>query len=301
MTASTRFNFCIIAPMNVAIYGSCVSRDVLRVHPVAPVAAYAARSSWVSALTPPVAEPDADIGLASDFQARMVRDDFASTAPAALDAGDALLLDLTDERFGVIEYGGGFITPSNEFRRSAWNDVVVGRRIPFASDEHVALFRELAPRMKERLRGRRAWVLRARRTQARRPRSLSFMRGASSRNRATCSSEAKGIRRPTTTSFHAERRNSLDGVMKPPPYSITPKRSSVRSSNRASPASSAAGAVDAKSSRTMRAWKSEASPMSASGSATGGVRAETQDDLAAYAATGATGWTRRTSRETHDP
>lgn len=92
--------------MNVAIYGSCVSRDVLRVHPVAPVAAYAARSSWVSALTPPVAEPDADIGLASDFQARMVRDDFASTAPAALDAGDALLLDLTDERFGVIEYGG---------------------------------------------------------------------------------------------------------------------------------------------------------------------------------------------------
>ncbi len=148
--------------MNVAIYGSCVSRDVLRVHPVAPVAAYAARSSWVSALTPPVAEPDADIGLASDFQARMVRDDFASTAPAALDAGDALLLDLTDERFGVIEYGGGFITPSNEFRRSAWNDVVVGRRIPFASDEHVALFRELAPRMKERLRGRRAWVLRAR-------------------------------------------------------------------------------------------------------------------------------------------
>ncbi|QAY63615.1 hypothetical protein ET495_10540 [Xylanimonas allomyrinae] len=106
--------------IGVFIWGSCVSRDTYsRMTPgTYRLLAYVARQSAISAATPPVtgvAPPRLD----SAFQERMVRGDFESNLlpmiKAAATSIDVLLVDLTDERLGVLTVPDGTaITRSNE-------------------------------------------------------------------------------------------------------------------------------------------------------------------------------------------
>lgn len=136
-----------MARWTVAVYGSCVSRDLvpyLSDHPV--VMGYVARQSLISAMTAPVeGAPLPD--LASSFQRRMVTGDLTSDATRQLRAclrARFLLLDITDERFGVLDLGDNrYITPSHEFRNAGQefaDHFAHGRAIPFGSDEHFELW-----------------------------------------------------------------------------------------------------------------------------------------------------------------
>lgn len=142
------------------IHGSCVSRDTVPfLGPGFQLVKYTARQSIISAMSPPVALP-AEPSLSSPFQARLVRDDFTSSVPATLrarpDEVDLLLVDLVDERLGVVGLpGGGFLTRSQELLDSGLLEALPGgalRVIPFATEEHFALWRPAAERYVDLLR-----------------------------------------------------------------------------------------------------------------------------------------------------
>lgn len=135
------------------IHGSCVSRDAVPfMGPGVELVGYTARQSIISAMSPPVPLP-AGPRLASPFQARLVRDDVASSMAATLRARagevDLLLLDLVDERLGVIGFpGGGYVTRSQELLGSGLLGLLPDAPpiLPFASEEHFALWRAAAER-----------------------------------------------------------------------------------------------------------------------------------------------------------
>lgn len=104
--------------MRLAIWGSCVTRDVFEVgaHPFE--LDYHARTSWVSqasmsqpspVLTPP----------GSGFGERMVREDLTKEIVADLVASqpDLLVVDLIDERFDVVQVKGSWYTLSDYYER----------------------------------------------------------------------------------------------------------------------------------------------------------------------------------------
>jgi len=139
--------------VRVLIYGSCVSRDAVEVNDDLTVAAYVARQSVISAMTPPVAVRSGQTGLASAFQRRMVVGDLGSDALKRIgEAGpgaDIVLLDLIDERLGVLCVDGrSYATLSSELRHSTLLAAMPGaRRIPFGTDEHFRLWRDAADRL----------------------------------------------------------------------------------------------------------------------------------------------------------
>jgi hypothetical protein len=104
--------------ISVAIFGSCVSRDLFE-HPSlrASLVHYGARSSMVSAVARPVAIDPARVALTSAFQRRCVLADFAKTFFASLaDARpDWLVIDLVDERFDLLQTQGSYVTRSSAF------------------------------------------------------------------------------------------------------------------------------------------------------------------------------------------
>ena len=134
----------------VIIYGSCVSRDTFDFldQNAFQLDRYIARQSLISAYAKPTQLEEADIeSLNSEFQRRTIRDDFKGSLHEDLlsfgrDA-NFLLWDLTDERYGVWDLGGGeFVTRSIElvssgidsrFSRSA-------RHVPFGSQQHMSLW-----------------------------------------------------------------------------------------------------------------------------------------------------------------
>lgn len=145
---------CMPQRLRLGIYGSCVSRDMAHEHSSAKVLFYLARQSLISALTPPWAAADSyETGLSSAFQARMVRADLGSTALSVLGERapeiDGLVVDLVDERMGLLPLqGGSFATNSQELKASGVRRVLptVGDHIEFGSADHLRLWTESAER-----------------------------------------------------------------------------------------------------------------------------------------------------------
>ena len=104
--------------MRLAIWGSCVTRDVLEVDAHPFELDYHARTSWVSqasgAQTPPVKTP-----AGSGFGERMVREDLTKEVVADLVASqpEMLVVDLIDERFDVVQVKGSWYTMSDYYGR----------------------------------------------------------------------------------------------------------------------------------------------------------------------------------------
>lgn len=133
----------------VTVYGSCVSRDVIRVDAgktgLAP-GGYIARQSVVSAMSGPVDLPSTPSLLKSSFQRRMVEGDVRSNCMEQIrnvaDTTDILLMDLIDERFGVFPVGDGYVTDSDEFKQCGWRSILPERPlISFGSERHLHLFK----------------------------------------------------------------------------------------------------------------------------------------------------------------
>lgn len=82
----------------------------------------------------------------------MVLEDYASSFPDALRTNktqyDTLLLDLIDERLGVIESTDGIITNSYEFRNSGWKKHFPDSKVlEFGTQEHFELWKIAAERL----------------------------------------------------------------------------------------------------------------------------------------------------------
>ncbi|MEX3611026.1 DUF6270 domain-containing protein [Rothia sp. LK2588] len=133
---------------SIFIYGSCVSRDVIRVNnDLFDLIDYYARSSWISASSDRIRFPADKSRLESNFQNRMLQRDFMSMAFSALrdKVADFYLLDLVDERFGVFPTANSYITQINELNRSGLlKHITHDALVEFGSDVHFELFRKSA-------------------------------------------------------------------------------------------------------------------------------------------------------------
>lgn len=138
----------------VFIYGSCVSRDLLALHPeLGELTGYVARQSWLSA-DHSWPRPDCPDGLDSDFRRRQLRGDFAGNAfemvREALERGNYLLIDLVDERLGIYtNLAGCSVTASQELKESAWYSQVQeqGLYTAFGEAEHIGAWRATAAQL----------------------------------------------------------------------------------------------------------------------------------------------------------
>ncbi|MDO4716404.1 MAG: DUF6270 domain-containing protein [Propionibacteriaceae bacterium] len=140
--------------VRVALWGSCVTRDLMEIMPARyRVARYIARQSWISAGSNATGAVG-DLGqLGGRFQTRMAHDDVAGSALSELRAvlasnsADCLVLDLCDERLGVVRMpDGSFVTRSVEKMRHGVQDSLdsKGEVIPFATLAHLNLWIERA-------------------------------------------------------------------------------------------------------------------------------------------------------------
>lgn len=102
--------------MTIAIFGSCVTRDVFEDPALRPsLGHYTARSSVISAVAPPLPIDEGRVVLDSAFQRRCVLADLHKTFfdSLAADPPDLLVVDLIDERFDLLEGAGTVITVSS--------------------------------------------------------------------------------------------------------------------------------------------------------------------------------------------
>jgi Family of unknown function (DUF6270) len=112
---------------NVAVFGSCVSRDLFEDRRLRPLLGhYGARSSVISAVAAPVPLAPDRIAISSEWQRRQVLADFEKTFFASLEETrpDWLVVDLIDERFDVLCAGGSFVTRSSAFQAAGLDDAV---------------------------------------------------------------------------------------------------------------------------------------------------------------------------------
>lgn len=150
---------------NVAVFGSCVSRDAVelmrdRCDPVH----YTARQSWISANSKPTWAPPVD-RLKSGFQKRTLRRDFASSLLGEIrletPAADLVLIDLVDERLGVIQtWPGRYVTVTSELGRSGWltgDRWIRRKRSALGDSEHFDLFSRGALEVRRALMESNAW------------------------------------------------------------------------------------------------------------------------------------------------
>lgn len=131
------------APIGTMIYGSCVTRDTFEfLGDDFLLKSYVARQSVISAGTQtsdtlPMLDP-----IASAFQKRMVEGDLKGNLYETLDRqasqADLLVIDLIDERGGVIDFGDGkYVSKLAEFWSAGGREASRGRaQISFGSDEH---------------------------------------------------------------------------------------------------------------------------------------------------------------------
>ena len=143
------------------IYGSCVSRDTFEYldKDAFSLLRYVARSSLVSAFSPPGPVPLTEGHELSPFQLRQVQTDAASGLLPLLrehsDLIDLLLWDLVDERLGFYENGEGHvITDSIELRKAGDHAALDGyRHYAFGSRQHLERFIAVLPLWREFLVG----------------------------------------------------------------------------------------------------------------------------------------------------
>lgn len=134
------------------LYGSCVSRDTFGFFgDDFELAGYVARQSFISAMNKPASMVRPREELTSNFQKRQLRGDLDSNLLRQLSAAstglDLLLVDLIDERLGVLRIiGGSFATYSSEFKHSRSLDSVKGKTktLQFGSDEHFEMWCDAA-------------------------------------------------------------------------------------------------------------------------------------------------------------
>lgn len=107
-----------------SVFGSCVTRDAadLGSRPLPRPVEYFSRSKIQSIVSTPTAVPD-DIGLDSAFQTRVVIEDHRKSAlPVLAGLDHALVVDLIDERFGLVDSGAGLLTDSLYLRNSSLHE-----------------------------------------------------------------------------------------------------------------------------------------------------------------------------------
>lgn len=132
-------------PIQTLIYGSCVSRDIVRIaEPRFAVTRYVARQSWVSASTAPLPDPG-PTDLTSPFQQRSLTGDFTSNAfeviSEAAPESDLILLDIDCELRGVFPLDSGYVSYTPELSRSgALESRNPGPLLRFGTEEHLELF-----------------------------------------------------------------------------------------------------------------------------------------------------------------
>jgi hypothetical protein len=134
----------------VAIFGSCVTRDLFEDQALRPALGhYGARSSVISAVAAPVALDSARVVISSDWQRRCVLADFHKTFFASLEQArpDWLVIDLIDERFDLLCTSGSFVTRSSAFQAAGLDDASdLGLQpIRRMSPDGRALFADAAP------------------------------------------------------------------------------------------------------------------------------------------------------------
>ena len=107
--------------MTIAIFGSCVTRDLFEDGTLRPALAhYASRSSVISVVAGRVPLREDELRLDSAYQRRAVLADFNKTLFTDLAAvrPDWVVIDLLDERFNLLRTNGSFVTESSAFSSS---------------------------------------------------------------------------------------------------------------------------------------------------------------------------------------
>jgi hypothetical protein len=141
--------------VRIAIYGSCVSRDMVETWPADQyeLLVYIARQSLLSAGTNARSHFPEPIPLSSEFQRRNIesdlRGDLVARLTAVADRTDLLLWDLTDERHGCVRFPDGTCaTCTVESLGSAPLKAALeaGTHLQFGSGEH---FRAWAKRAED--------------------------------------------------------------------------------------------------------------------------------------------------------
>lgn len=143
---------------NILIYGSCVSRDAFEgLGDGYDLLGYVARQSLISAMTPGTILLDGE-ALDSKFQNRSLRGDLSSNLIPTLrrfaSDVDVLLIDLTDERLGVIQLpDDSYITHSHELLSSGRLESLptIPKRLDFATDKHFLLWSRAATKFASHL------------------------------------------------------------------------------------------------------------------------------------------------------
>lgn len=130
----------------VAIFGSCVTRDVYALRPeLGYPAAYFARSSMISAMHHVRVRDVATDALPSSFQRRMVENDLSKRIQRFLakpGGFDLLIVDLIDERFQVLNTAdGAWLTRSTEFTRLDTSRIKIRDRLAPHTPERLDLWR----------------------------------------------------------------------------------------------------------------------------------------------------------------
>jgi hypothetical protein len=142
--------------MRVAIFGSCVTRDLFEDEALRPALVhYASRSSVISVVAEPVTLGEGEVALDSPYQKRAVLADFNKTFFTDLCdlAPDWVIVDLVDERFNVLRTGDSFVTESSAFSSAGLGDTARFGFSPVArlTDEAEELFAAAATSFVQRL------------------------------------------------------------------------------------------------------------------------------------------------------
>lgn len=142
--------------MSVAIFGSCVTRDLFEDPALRAVLGhYAARSSIISVVAPVVPIDEDEVTLSSPWQRRCVLGDFDKSFFASLAQTGAthLVIDLIDERFDLARIGDSFVTISSSFRAAGLEQADTREIVPVKrlSDAGRELFDAAAEQFAQRV------------------------------------------------------------------------------------------------------------------------------------------------------
>lgn len=145
------------SPVQTFIYGSCVSRDTLQtMTSTHSVLRYVARQSAISVDQPVSGLVGQLDPIASAFQRRMVFGDLEGNFLRELDAHagsvEQLVIDVVDERSGVVRAAGGYVTRLHELWSAGGARATNGgEHLQLGTDAHYALWSSSISRIATRI------------------------------------------------------------------------------------------------------------------------------------------------------